>query len=529
MLTAARPPVVRAAVLISVLCVARLLGRRAFDFNTLAFAALILLAINPTNLFQTGTQLSFLAVATLACAQPLLVIFGKPEDPLQRLISQSRPWPASILRRCASVGARLWLTSTVIWLVAMPLVMYRFHLVSPIAMLLNPIIWLPMTLALFSGFGVLFFGWWLPPLADACGWFCDQNLFFIESCVNFARELPGNHAWIPSPPTWWVLAFYGCLASGLAVPRLKPPRMWAAACAAAWFAIGFAFTVGPFARINLQQPDQLSATFVAVGHGTSVLVELPDGKTMLYDSGRLGSSKSGVRPISSVLWSSGITHLDAVIISHADADHYNALPGLMKRFSVGVVYVSPVMFRDDTPALNALRAAIAKRNVPLREIDSTDELDADKVQIEILHPPRRGVLGNDNANSIVLRLIYDGRSILLPGDLETPGLEDVMAELPLNSDVVMAPHHGSVRSDPKRFSAWSTPEVVVVSGGHERGLRAVRTAYASRGASIVHTAEDGAIRIALSSAGIHAAHWHGGWHAISVGHIDSPPVAAQLD
>lgn len=527
MLTDARPPVVRAAILISVLCVARLLGRRAFDFNTLAFAALILLAIHPTNLFQTGTQLSFLAVATLACAQPLFLMFGQPEDPLQRLISQSRPWSARILWRCASFGGRLWLTSTVIWLIAMPLVMYRFHLFSPIAVLLNPILWLPMTLALFSGFGVLFFGWCILPLADVCGWFCDQNLFFIESCVDFTRELPGNHAWLPSPSAWWVFVFYGCLVVGLAVPRLRPPRTWAVACAAAWFAFCFAFTVGPVSRAGLHHTDELSATFVAVGHGTSVLVEFPDGKTLLYDSGRLGSSKSGVRPISSVLWSQGITHLDAVVISHADADHYNSLPGLLDRFSVGVVYVSPVMFRDDTPALDALREAIVERNVPLREIDWTDELDGGEVQIEILHPPERGVLGSDNANSFVLRLVYDGRSILLPGDLEPPGLEDVMAELPLDSDVVMAPHHGSIRSDPVGFSAWSTTEIVVISGGHERGLQAVWTAYASSGASVAYTEEDGAIRITLSPHGIHALRWGGVWQPIPIGRSRSLPTEGQ--
>ncbi|MGE3777951.1 MAG: ComEC/Rec2 family competence protein, partial [Pirellulaceae bacterium] len=62
-LTFAEPPVVRAAVLISVICLARLCGRQALSFNTLAVAGLIVFAQNPAAIFQAGTQLSFLAVA----------------------------------------------------------------------------------------------------------------------------------------------------------------------------------------------------------------------------------------------------------------------------------------------------------------------------------------------------------------------------------------------------------------------------------------------------------------------------------
>lgn len=516
LLTDARPPVVRAAVLISVICIARLLGRRAFEFNTLALAALILLVLNPTNLFQTGTQLSFLAVTTLACAQPLFTVFGQPEDPLQRLIWQSRSWPERVARRCVSFFARLCLTSSVIWLIALPLVMHRFHLVSPIAVLLNPFVWVPMTLALFSGFGVLFFGWWLPPAADVCGWLCDQNLFLIENCIDIARTLPGNHAWIPSPPTWWVAAFYGCLAVAVVFPRLRPRRGWAIAACAGWFAVGFAVTVGPLARAATYKDERLTCTFVSVGHGTSVVVELPDGKTLLYDAGRLGSSQSGVRPIASALWSRGVTHLDAVVLSHADADHYNSLPGLLDRFSVGVVYVSPVMFDEETAALSALHDAIVASGVPIQEIDSTDNLSSTGVTIDVLHPPERGVAGEDNANSIVLHLVYQGRSFLLPGDLEEEGLDDVMAELPLDCDIVMAPHHGSPRSHPTRFAAWSTPEVVVISGGEGRETDAARSAYKIGDTKVLHTARDGAIRIVIDESRVDVSRWQKQWLPVEI-------------
>ncbi|HUG69764.1 MAG TPA: ComEC/Rec2 family competence protein [Pirellulaceae bacterium] len=501
--TDSKPPVVRATVLISVMCVARLLGRRAFAFNTLALAGLILLAVNPTNLFQAGTQLSFLAVATLSCSQRISFWWAAPDDPLQRLILQSRPWPSRVGRNVGIFVWQLWAASTVIWLVALPLVMYRFHLVSPISVFLNPVVWMPMGVALFSGFGVLIFGWTIPPLADVSGWVCYQSLAVIERCVEWADETALGYAWTPSPPLWWVLLFYAALAIGAAFPRFRLGLRWSVAMTGTWFALGCVLTVGPLARWNASPGEQLACTFIAVGHGTSVLIELPDGRTLLYDGGSLGSSRFAVQPIAATLWSRRIAHLDAIIISHADADHYNAVPGVLERFTVGVVYVSPVMFRDASPALEALRDSIRSRGVPLRKLDATDRLDGgDGIELEVLHPPPSGVIGSDNANSIVLRIVYRDRTILLPGDLETPGLEDVMAEMPLDCDIVMAPHHGSARSDPHGFSSWTTPEHVVISSGTGRDVGAVRWAYERGGAKVTHTAVDGAVRFEISSNGI---------------------------
>ena len=86
--------------------------------------------------------------------------------------------------------------------------------------------------------------------------------------------------------------------------------------------------------------------------------------------------------------------------------------------------------------------------------------------------------------------------MLLPGDLETPGLEDVIAELPYDCDVLMAPHHGSRRSDPPGFAAWSTPEWVVISGGADADAEVEQT-YAAGGAKVLNTGKLGAIEFEL--------------------------------
>jgi competence protein ComEC len=286
---------------------------------------------------------------------------------------------------------------------------------------------------------------------------------------------------------------------------LAPPR-WQVAAFCAWVVVGI---VPPTARAWSR--DGLECSFVAVGHGACVLLEAPTGDTVLYDAGALGSPEYATQTIASYLWYRGITHIDGLVISHADVDHYNAVPGLLERFGVGAVYVSPMMFDGLGPPAegpDVLRDAIQTAGVAIREISSGDRLRVgSELALFVLHPTPQGVVGTDNANSITLAVEFDGRRILLPGDLESPGLEDVMAELPYDCDVLLAPHHGSRRSDPPGFAAWSTPEWVVISGGGGEDIRPVVQTYEGAGAEVLRTNERGTVQFAIQSGEIRVGAW----------------------
>jgi competence protein ComEC len=499
LLTDARPPVVRASVLIVVFCLARWSGRKRSPWQILAAAALVVLAINPTTLFHAGAQFSFLAVAMLALFRDRLVI-RPPADPLDRLIEETRPLPVRAGKHSMRLAGRIFLTGAVIWLAALPLVWLRYHLLSPIGLLLNPLVALPMAVALFAGFAVLVLGWIAPPLGHVAGWICDRSLSLLESAITWLGPLPGGYQWLPAPPVWWVAVFYVALAAVALWPSRIRAR-WLAAGAAAWIAIAF-YLAMPIRPASEAAPRPLAVTFVSVGHGAAVLVELPDGRNLLYDCGRLGSPLSGARPIAAVLWSRGITHLDAVVISHADSDHYNALPEILERFSVGVVYVSTVMWDGTSPGPALLRQTIEESGTPIVLLKAGDRLKAGGgTRMEVLHPPRGGVFGADNANSIVLLVEHGPHRVLLTGDLEARGLNDLLAEPALDCDVLMAPHHGSARSNPRGLAEWCRPEHVVISGGRDfelgRDPELVAREFYAAGANVYHTSQHGAVQFEL--------------------------------
>ena len=226
-LTDAQPPVVRAMILVLVWTASQLLRRRALPFNALAAAGLVVLALNPAELFRVGTQLSFLAVAGLMWLAPAW--FGTQADPLDQLVEETRPWLSRSIRRSVRSARHLTLVSAAIWALALPLVMARFHLFSLVAIPLNTLLWLPVGAALVSGYALLALGWLCPPVGVVAAWVCNISLWAIDAGIDLARAVPLGHVWVPGPPEWWLVGFYGALGFFAAVPRLRPPRRWAVA------------------------------------------------------------------------------------------------------------------------------------------------------------------------------------------------------------------------------------------------------------------------------------------------------------
>jgi competence protein ComEC len=497
--------VVRATVLVLGGAAAWLLERRSGGFNLLAAAAIVVLALDPTSLLQVGTQLSFLAVGTMVACQRLLL--PPPiADPLDRLIAASRPWLWRCVRAVASLLGRAWLTGALVWLVSMPLVWQHFCLISLVALVLNFVLWVPVTLAMYSGMACLLVGGLWPAAGRLCAALCNGCLALLEGMVAAGSGWPGGHWWLPPPPPGWVAAYYAVAVAALGLPRWRPPARWLVGLALAWLAVALPLSSRPEGLFSKSLAPPLVAHVIAVGHGTSVLVELPGGQTLLYDAGRLGMPQTAERAISGVLWSRGVRHLDAVVISHADADHFNALPGLFERFSVGVVYVGPAMFDRRPPAVAALYEAITRHGVPLRMIWSGQGAVCGDARLMILHPPREGVPGSDNARSLVLVVEYAGRRLLLTGDLEPPGLEILLAQPPVACDCVLAPHHGSLRSRPHDFARWCRPQWLIVSGAASglgrQGQQGAASGDALVPAHVLHTARDGCVRVELSAEGV---------------------------
>ena len=116
LLVDAQPPVVRATILMLCFCGSLYFGRRRLGFNSLAAAGLVVLALNPADLFRIGAQLSFLCVAGLMALPRCGNTCWRTQDPIERLtLSEPRLGCAKAWRGWCAAVRHLTLVSLTIW------------------------------------------------------------------------------------------------------------------------------------------------------------------------------------------------------------------------------------------------------------------------------------------------------------------------------------------------------------------------------------------------------------------------------
>jgi competence protein ComEC len=528
-LVGGQTPVVRATLMIWAACLATAASRRQATINSLAAAAIVIVAWRPAEVLTPGAQLSFLSTAVLVGVAAALPP-PRPADPIERLLDRSRPPWERRLRRAVRGGAVLAITGLAVWLASAPLVAARFHVVSPVAVVANVLIAPLVPLAMACGFLCLLAATVSAPLAGLFAAGCDASLAAIEVVVAAAAAVPAGHAWVAGPPEWWLAGWYGVFAAAVVWLRrdlLARPAAWAT-LAAGWAAVGLA--AGAVASLASPPPPGLRVVAAALGHGCGIVVRSPAGRCLLYDAGRLGSPAAAERSLSAVLWSERIARIDTLVVSHADADHFNAVPALLERFSTGEILVPEAFLESRSAGAAELLAAAAARGVPVRTARAGDSLAIDPLcRVRVLHPVAGAVAdaasatsaGDDNASSLVLAVETAGRRLLLTGDLEGEPLAAFAASGPGVCDVLVAPHHGSATSLPPDIARATNPAVVLVSGRGGRAWPVVHDAYATaagdRPARVLKTGGEGAVAVTLAAGGVDVERFAAGrWRRVSL-------------
>ena len=253
----------------------------------------------------------------------------------------------------------------------------------------------------------------------------------------------------------------------------------------------------------------LTVTVFDVGQGDCILVQSPSGKTVLIDAGgRPGQQARGYDVGREVvvpgLLARGVRRIDVLVITHPHEDHIGGLSAVLEAVPVGMV-LDP-MLPCDTETYEQLREAMEESEVPLHRATEGQRLNlGDGVYAEVLNPPdpRLSDTGSElNDNSVVLRLVYDGMSVLLSGDVDEVGAMR-LARLGdgARSTVLKVPHHGSSEPAEGGLVEAVRPELAVISVGADNSFghpsAEMLRELEGVGAKVMRTDEDGAVTIRL--------------------------------
>ena len=507
-------PVVRSIVLCIAFGIGVMLRRSVDGVQLLALTACGLLVWNPMDLFDAGFQLSFGTVLGLMTLATPLARSWHREDEDERVLRELGVAPGWFQSRRQWVWRHFLAAlaaGVVAWIISAPLIVQHFDQLSPYAVLASLLLAIPVLAALVLGLLkvvlTLLLPWLAPVWAEVAAW----PVAGMRWVVDGLAALPGGDVAFPALPTVAVVAFYVIFV--LAV--LPAVRGWlrvlargglATACAAL---VVLPFVAGPGAARD--RGDQLRVTLLSVGAGQCAVVELPSGKTVLIDAGSSTFVDLSRRCIEPFLRTRGIGSVEAIYVSHANADHFSAVSRAAREFEVRQVVITPAF---ETHAgrngfARQVLSEVAEAGVEVRRVAAGQTIRLDGLaQLEVLWPPPgvgEGLSANDSSQ--VLKLRCGGRSVLFTGDVQQPALEGLIRSqgAALRADVLVAPHHGSAEEGTGTFLDAVGASTIVASSDRtpSRKQREFDALVERRGgaSSLFRTAERGAITIRIGKDG----------------------------
>jgi competence protein ComEC len=493
-----RAPTIRAAVIILIFCLSAFLRRQPNPLNTLSMAAVVLLLVRPTGLFEPGWQLSF------ACVLGILSFASSVNNslqarligPLSQIMNKSRA--LRVFRTGLSYLLSLFAVGLAAWLGGAGILLYHFYSINPLTFIWTVIAFPFVAGILGVGFLKILISFFLPSVSALLGVVLNSISWFLIWLVHLMSEVDFSRILIGQVPVGIVLLYYGGVAVIAWAWYLRPLPRRVVVISTVVLMVG---TIG-FIKWRRMYPSDLQMTCLDVGHGQAVVIHCPAG-TLLFDAGSQYNRNVGQRVITPFLRYCGISRLDAVVISHDDIDHINGMVETVKNCDTGEIYASAAFINKESGTANFLADCLSEEVIKIKQLGSMIKLGS-QVHIEILWPDDvvcKDESLSDNNKSVVSLIEFAGRKILLCADIETIAQQKLLEKYSdLHADVVVVPHHGSVRSGSSDFLNSLGAKYMICSCG-QRYFKRVNSAASDVSGKWFYTARDGAIHLRIDRDG----------------------------
>lgn len=439
------PSVCRACIVMILMMLADLLQMEYDPGTELAFAALILMAVNPFIVRSVGFQLSVGSVCGILLFSTRMQSWLLDAWKCRKGKSlRNRFLRFVVFSVSVTIGAMV---------LTVPLSLYYFGTVCILCVLTNLIV---LWLIAYIFFGVLFAtaaGFVSSGAGTIIAGFVAVPMRFALSVANLISRIP--YASLYKQNQWvciWVILCYAALGYFLLFRRHR--RILCSICAAS---LAVAVILGALPpRI-----DSVRFSVLNVGQGQSLLLQ-SKGHTFIVDCGGVNST-TAANETAQTLLSQSIFHVDGLILTHMDSDHSGGVENLLSRIRVDTLYLPELEndYRDDLLAESFLGH--------VERVASTCKIPVGEAEITVITTPE---VKTSNENSLAVLFENADCAILITGDRNRSGEKSLIATGMLKDvDVLVAGHHGSKKATSEELLTAVTPEILMISVGAGNSYR----------------------------------------------------------
>ena len=434
------PSVVRACIMQGLMILAMLAGKDYDGPTELAFAALVMLIVNPLVITAVGFQLS------VGCVTGILLFQRRIYDWLfGRLYNRERPK----LRRL-----KQWVsTSVAVTLAAMsmttPLSAWYFGTVSLVGILTNLLCLWVISFVFYGVMLACLLSYWIPGVAAAVAAVVAWPIRYVLGISGILSKFPLAAVYTESVyMVAWLVFCYVLLAVFLLSKKKQPGLLLG--CMVLGLCMSLAASwLEPFT-------DDCRVTVLNVGQGQSILLQ-SDGKTYLVDCGG-DYDEDAANLAAETLLSQGVSRVDGVILTHFDQDHAGGAAYFLSRIPADMIFIPD--YDDERGYREKLESTYPDLIYPVTE---DIRLLFDQTQISIFAPV---AAGSGNESSLAVLFERENCAILITGDRSGFGERMLLKTgyIP-KVDVLVAGHHGAADATCVELLEAVDPGIVVISVG----------------------------------------------------------------
>ena len=458
------------------------LAKRENDMPTSIMAALtLLLAANPWSALDVGLQLSFTSITGILLFSGPIYRQVAGWKWLRHLLRKKTPlsWPARTMASsfACSIGSLA---------LSLPLSEAYFQMVSIAAPITNVLCLWAVTLLFPAGLVVCLAGFVLGQLLLGPAWVVSWLARYVLGVCALISRVPLAALYLENGYLWALAAVYYLAVLGYALrPEAGGKRLAAAALAVA-FAVGLTLCY-----LDYHLPD-FTFTALDVGQGQCLIYNCGT-QTCLIDCG--GDEDDSGELAARFLQANGEYRVEALVLTHYDADHVNGVCQLLRRVHVNTLYL------PDTADASGLRAQIESQakaaGSALVYVREDMQIPLGKAEIQIFAPVSDDFDNDCGLSCLASNGKYD---ILITGDMTQQAEWRLMSlhDLP-DVELLVAGHHGARTSTSEALLALTQPETVLISVGKENSFGHPASQMLDRlrqaGAAVYRTDENGTITI----------------------------------
>lgn len=407
-------------------------------FSALCLTATLLFVFNTDFIWDVGTQMSILAVASI-------ILF---HEPILNLL-QFLPWT---LRSYLSVA----LSAQILLMPLLVFINPQINLLSPLYnLLVVPLIAFYLIASIFGLFFLFI------PFVPAL-FFYSSGLFLIviQSLIHWGASFPYTLFLVPHPSWLAIISyFFTCylLYRWLTIRRKKEFITFVVSGVILYLI----WLEGLFFR-------NTEVHVLDIGHGDAILISTAEGENILIDAGTTNMGRWIVVPF---LWSHGIRRLDYVIVSHADEDHIGGIFSIIdnitiKNFIHGEGFLNAELGKE-------VFQKVSSKKIPVIKVEEGRQINLTKGSLNVIYAGRN-YYNETNENSLVVKFVYHSFSMLFPGDFPVELTKKELSNSDCSAKVIKIPHHGLKNSLNQDLLEKINPEIAVVSVNefhHNWGVR----------------------------------------------------------